>query len=341
MQRASMNPQGGQSLLRRLTHRVTHDEMLLGAAVVLIAVLALVTTTVLYARPVGQRTIAFETTDASALAPGLEVRIAGITVGKVTSIALRPNTVRVQARISDDAFVGDDSRVEVRMLTPVGGYAVTLIPLGDTPLGDSVIPHEHVTAPYSIGDVLQAAPHVTDKVEGAAIDADIDQVATALQHNSTSVGSLIAGMNSIATVMDHQREQVRRIADLASEYLESFNADREFVFDLIRQVDIVVTTYNNTHVGFNEAYRLLGDVLARVQPLEKYYLDHRDEARAAIDQVRHSIEDFRTNMGPAIDQLQNLRDRLAAWLTPEGLAAISGGTVSATQICVPLPGRTC
>ncbi|MET7773188.1 MlaD family protein [Nocardia sp. NPDC005366] len=329
------------SVTRRLAHRVAHHEMLLGAVVVLVAVVALVTTTLLYTRPIGQATITFETTDASALTPGLEVRIAGITVGKITSISLRPNVVRVQARISDDAFVGEDSRVEVRMLTPVGGYAVTLIPLGDTPLGDTVIPHEHVTAPYSIGDVLQAAPHVTDEVDGVTIDAGIDQVARALQHNTTSVGSLIAGMNSIATVMDHQREQVRRVADLAAEYLESFDADRRFVFDLIRRVDIVVTTYNNTHVGFNEAYRLLGDVLARVQPLEKYYLDHKDEVRAAVDQVRHSIEDFQTNMGPAIDQLQNLRDRLAAWLTPEGLAAISGGTISATQICVPLPGRAC
>ncbi|WP_232542324.1 MlaD family protein [Nocardia bovistercoris] len=315
--------------------------MLLGAAVVLIAVITLATVTVLYLRPLGQRTITFETTDAAALAPGLEVRVAGITVGKITSVALRAEVVRVQARISAETFVGAESRVEVRMLTPVGGYAVTLVPLGDAALGDAVIPPEHVTVPYSIGDVLQAAPHVTDNVDAATVDADIDQVATALRHNPASVGALIGGMNSIATVMDHQRDQVARIADLASEYLESFNADREFVFDLVRRVDIVVSTYNNTHVGFNEAYRLLGDVLARLQPLERYYLDHKDEVRSAVDRVRGSIEDFQANMGPAIDQLENLRARLARWLTPEGLATLGGGTVSASQICIPLPGRTC
>ncbi|MEV5835933.1 MlaD family protein [Nocardia sp. NPDC052112] len=338
MQRAlRTTPTGARGLIRR----VTGSEVLLGTVVVMVAVVALAATTLLYTHPVGRRTISFETTDASAVTTGLEVRVAGITVGKITNVSLRPTAVRVDAEISDSTFVGNDSRVQVRMLTPVGGYAVTVIPLGEKPLGTSVIPADHVSVPYSIGDVLQAAPHVTDKVEGATIDANIDQVAAALQHNSTSVGSLIAGMNSIATVMDRQREQVRRITDLASEYLETFNANREFVFDLIRQVDIVVSTYNNSHVGFNEAYRLLGDVLMRVQPIEKFYLDHSDQVLVAVNQVRKSIEDFNTSMGPAIDQMQRLRAQLEAWLTPEGLATISGGTILASGICVPLPGRTC
>ncbi|WP_083884434.1 MlaD family protein [Nocardia higoensis] len=330
-----------RTTVTKALHRLTHSEVGLGVAVVLVAVILLGATTLLYLRPAGQRTITFETTDASALSPGLEVRVAGVAVGKITSIALRPDVVAVEARIDDTTVVGDESRVEVRMLTPVGGYAVTLIPLGDEPLGDAVIPSSNVTVPYSIGDVLQAAPTVTDRVEGATIDADIEQVAAALEHNTTSVGSMISGMNSIAAVMDRQRQQVREIADLASEYLHSFEADREFVFDLVRQVDMVVTTYNNTHVGFNEAYRLLGEVLMRLQPIEAYYLDHRQEVIDAADRARTSIADFTADMGPAMDQLMSLRDQLMAWLGPDGLAAVRGGTVLASEICVPLPGRTC
>ncbi|WP_280426644.1 MlaD family protein [Nocardia carnea] len=326
---------------RRLVRRIRHGEKALGAFVVLVAVTALATTSLLYVRPPGQRTVAFETTDASALGVGLEVRVAGVTVGKVTNISLLPESVRVEAKISDETFVGSDSRIEVRMLTPVGGYAVTLVPLGVRPLGDAVIPAEQVVAPYSIADVLQAAPQVTDKVEGSTVDANIDQVAAAFEHNTTSVSSLIAGITSLATVLDRQRDQVREISGLAAEYLRAFDGDRAFVFDLIRQIDLVVSTYNNTHVGFNEAYRLLGDVLMRVQPLEKYYLDHREEVITAAGRVRDSLAGFTTQMGPAIDQLQNLRAQLAAWLTPEGLATLSGGTILASGICVPLPGRMC
>ncbi|MFC8529926.1 MlaD family protein [Nocardia sp. NPDC057227] len=327
--------------MRAALNRLSHSETGLGAAVVLVAALLIGTTTLLYLRPAGQRTITFETTDASALSIGLEVRVAGVHVGKITDIDLGAEVVRVRARIAEDTVVGTDSRVEVRMLTPVGGYAVTLVPLGDRPLGDTAIPSAQVVVPYSIGDVLQAAPRVTEHVDGGTVDADIAQVAAALEHNTTSVGSLISGMNSIAAVMDRQRQQVREITGLAAEYLGSFEANREFVFDLIRQIDIVATTYNNTHVGFNEAYRLLGDVLMRLQPIEQYYLDHRREVVDAAQRVRDSIAGFEANMGPALDQLVTLRDQLLAWLTPDGLATVRGGTVLASELCIPLPGRTC
>ncbi|MFC8529234.1 MlaD family protein [Nocardia sp. NPDC057227] len=320
---------------------MVHSETGLGLVVVLVATLLLVAMTVLYLRPVGQRTVVFETTDASAISPGLSVRVAGVTVGKVTAVTLGAEVVTVEARVAEDTFVGRESRVEVRMLTPVGGYAVTLIPLGDAPLGDTPIPTEQVTVPYSIGDVLQAAPRVTENLDGAVVDADIEQVAAALEHNTTSVSSLISGMNSIAAVMDQQRTQVREITDLAAEYLRTFEADKAFVFDLIRRADLVGSTYNSTYVGFNEAYWLLGDVLLRVQPILEYYLDHRQVVLDAAEQVRTAIADFQAHMGPAIDQLLALRDQLAAWLTPEGMATVQGGTLLASDICLPLPGRTC
>lgn len=327
--------------LKTLLGRVRDSHMLLGTVVVLVIVIALGAAALLYVRPMGQKTIRFETVDASSISTGESVRVAGIDVGKVSKVVIRPTTVQVEARVSDSTFIGSDSTVEVRMLTPVGGYAVTIIPAGTEALGDRVIPVDHVSVPYSIGDVLQAVPHTTDRVKGGTIDANIDQVAWALQHNSSSVGSIIQGMNSVATVMDQQRDQVRTITDLASEYLQSFNGSREWVFELLRKADIVLVTYNNTHVGFNEAYRLLGDTLYRITPVENFLLEHNPQIKPMIEQLRTSISDFQTAMGPAIEQLANLRDRLEAWLGPDGLATLSGGTISASDICVPLPGRTC
>ncbi|MDV6293956.1 MlaD family protein [Rhodococcus aetherivorans] len=317
------------------------NDMRIGAGVVAVAVLALLATTVLYISPPGRKVVAFETTDASAISVGQDVRIAGVSVGKVTDMELGQSTVRVSMEVEDDVLVGTESRVEVRMLTPVGGYAITLVPLGVRPLDEGALPVGQVTVPYSIGDVLQAAPNTTDNVDGGTIDANLVQVAEALQQNPDSVGSIISGMTAIARVMDRQREQVRTVTGLASEYLQTFNANRELVFHLIREMDMVLSTYNTNHAGFNEAYRLLGHVLMTVAPYEEYYLDHRDEVAAAITQVRAMIEEFNASMGPSIDALTAAREQLANWLTPEGLATISGGTLMASDICIPVPGRQC
>ncbi|MFF2111218.1 MlaD family protein [Rhodococcus koreensis] len=316
-------------------------EVAFGAGIVLLVVFALVTTAVLYANPPGRMSFSFRTDDASSIDIGQDVRVAGIGVGTVTDVSIEPDAVLVTAEIDDAVPVGSDSRVEVRMLTPVGGYAITLVPLGVLPLGDTPLPVEQVSVPYSIGDVLQAAPHTTDNVEGGTVDANLDEMARALEENPTSIASMISGLTSIARVMDQQRAQVRTIADLAAEYLQSFEADQGMVFDLIREIDVVLSTYNTTHAGFNEAYSLLGNVLMTIQPFEAFYLDHKTEVLDAVNHAKGVIDEFRTSMGPAIDNLQSLRTQLAEWLTPEGMAAIKGGTLMASDFCVPVPGRTC
>jgi phospholipid/cholesterol/gamma-HCH transport system substrate-binding protein len=331
----------GAGGVRALLGRIRHNHVLLGTVVVLVGVIALAAAALVYVDPPNQKTIRFQTTDASSISVGDGVRVAGIDVGKVTKLSVQPTYVLVEAGVSNSTFIGADSTVDVRMLTPVGGYAVTVIPAGAISLGNEVIPIDHVSVPYSIGDVLQAVPHTTDNVKGGTVDDDIDQVAAALQHNSSSVGSIIAGMNSVAAVMDRQRAQIQQITDLASEYLQSFNGSREWIYELLRKVDIVLSTYDNTHVGFDKAYQLLGDVLYRVTPGLSFYLEHKQAVLDAVTNLRSVISDYQHNLGPALDKLTGLRDRLQAWVGPQGLATIDGGSVSASGICVPIPGRTC
>ena len=73
-------------------------------------------------------------------------------------------SVRVRARVDGDAFVGDQSQLEVRMLTVVGGYYVNIVPLGDAPLGAKPIPLERVTMPYNLMRTLADSTKITENV---------------------------------------------------------------------------------------------------------------------------------------------------------------------------------
>ncbi|QTI70872.1 MlaD family protein [Gordonia polyisoprenivorans] len=320
--------------------RFSSSDALLGIGVVVLAIVVLGVFGIIYIRPPDQKTISFETTDASAIETGADVRVAGVSVGKVSSISIGQDAVTVDARIDNNTWVGDLSRIEVRMLTPVGGYAVTLIPLGRSETA-ATIPASRVSVPYSIGDVLQQAPKVTDDVKASTVNANLAQVAQALQGNSTSLRSIVDGMNSITTVFDQQRTQVHQIAALAQEYLQTFNANREFVFDLINKIDTVVTTYNNNSAGFNYTYKLLGSILSRLMPFEKFYLEHSDLVRQNVYAIRDAILAWQKQMGPAIDGLLSLRDRLAQWIGPDGMRQLGGGTVDLNNLCIPVPGKDC
>jgi phospholipid/cholesterol/gamma-HCH transport system substrate-binding protein len=117
------------------------------AAIAFGLVVALVLAYVYYHPPGQSKVVSFYTDDAASVRVGDEVRMAGIAVGKVKKIALEPKQVKVTAVVDDDAFVGDRSQIDVRMLTVVGGYYVNLVSIGDTPLGAAVQPrpdaHRH------------------------------------------------------------------------------------------------------------------------------------------------------------------------------------------------------
>lgn len=321
--------------------RAIGNEYVLGLSVTAVVVMTVLVTVGLYLHPPGRIQVVFETTDAAAVRTGDDVRVAGVSVGKISRVELEPKAVRVTAKIDSSTFIGDASRVEVRMLTAVGGYFVTIIPIGNKSLGHARIPVDRVTMPYSIADVLQEAPRVTDNVDGSTVNGDLNQLADGLEHNSESVGQLIRGLDTIAKVMADQHRQVQSTLDLASEYANTFNGSREFVFELVQKIETVMATYINYRDGFNRSYQLLGDVMMRLEPETRYLIDHKMELRAAVEQLRTGIANLQHSVGPAIDQLSQLRDQLTGWLTPQGVAEIGGGRILASQICVPVPGRSC
>src|SRR3978361_201869 len=166
-------------------------------ALALMTIVALVTAMV-YVSPPGQKTITFYTDDAAAIRPGDPVRIAGINVGKVQDLALEADQVRVQARVDNNAFIGDRSQVQVRMLTVVGGYYVSISPIGDTPLGAQPIPLERVTMPYSLMRTLTDATKITDNVAPKPINESLNQVQQGLTGtNVDSVSAVIDAGNKV------------------------------------------------------------------------------------------------------------------------------------------------
>lgn len=318
---------------------ITRADRILGGLVALVLVGALVAFAVIYLRPPGQQDLVFETTDASAITAGQNVRVAGITVGKVTSTKLLADRVVVRARIDDDVHIGDLSRIEVRLLTPVGGYAVTLIPHGATRAADGKIPKDRVRVPYSVADVLQVVPRVTDDVSGSTVRANLLEVGQALQGQPDAVRALAGGLESVARTLDDQRIQAHRVAALAREYMTQVNASREFVFTLLGKIDRVVTEYRITRAGFNRAFDLFGDVLLRLGPLQKFYLDRADRIGEHVQSLRDLVTDANTRIGPAIDDLMKLRGLLMAWARPS--AATAGDRAWAGDVCIPVPGQEC
>jgi virulence factor Mce-like protein len=309
------------------------------AAMVMATVVGLVVAWV-YVSPPGQQEVTFYTDDAASISKGDTVRVAGITVGKVKDLSIEPNQVRVRANVDRDVFVGDQSQVQVRMLTVVGGYYVSIDSLGDTALGSRAIPLDRVTMPYSLIRTLSDSTKITDNVATRPLNESINQVQQGLTGpNTNALTELLNAGNSISQTMERQRGQLSKILAMSNEYVSKLNDNRGLLEYLIKRVAILEETLVLYGQGFADAFDGLGEIGSRLESVTAFYMPHRDDFLARVRGVLGEMQTIADRNGVVVRVLRRIRQRME-----NTLAAQNNGTppeLLATDLCFPTEGSRC
>jgi len=306
-------------------------------ALVLVTVISVVAAW-LYISPPGQKVVTFYTNDAASVRPGALVRIAGINVGKVSDLELEQDRVRVRARVDGDAFVGDKSQVEVRMLTVVGGYYVDIVSLGDAPLGSAPIPQERVKMPYSLTSILADSTKITENVQGNPLKDSLDQLQSGLTgDNVNSLSSVIDAGNALVSTMAKQRGQLTSILKFTNEYVGAVNGFRDGLQILMQKISIAIQTLVIYGQKFGDGIARFSGVLGQLAPLSYFYRDHRAEF---MEKARHYLETARMwaeHNGAIVRSMRLMQNKLGRLLDAQNAPP----QLLATDLCVPLPGSAC
>ncbi len=315
------------------------SQMFWGVTALLMVAVVGVTAAAVYVSPPGEQTMVFYTTDAAAIRPGDDVRIAGITVGRVKDLAIEPEQVRVRATVDKNAFVGDQSQVQVRMLTIVGGYYVNLVSLGDKPLGDKPIPAERVAEPYNLMQALTDATKVTDRVDPKPINESLNQIQTGLTGTNTeTLSAIIDAGNALTGTIERQRGQIAEILNISDEYIRELSQFTGKLQELVSKIAILEQTLVLYGKGFAGALSGMGDIGdAFLEPFGRFWVNHREEF---IEKVREWQDRFRRwadNNSRIIPRLRRVRDKIERVLDAQNARP----ELLATDLCIPMPGSPC
>lgn len=309
-----------------------------GVGALALGVVVALVVALLYVSPLGHKIVTFYTDDAASVRVGDEVRIAGITVGKVKDLALEKNQVRVRAQVDNNAFVGDRSQIQVRMLTVVGGYYVNLVSLGAAPLGAAVIPVERVTMPYNLMRTLADAPKITERVNPTPINQSLDELQKGLAGpNVQTLSAVIDAGNSLISTVEKQRGQVSAILNLSDEYVRALSNYDEGLKELVRKASIIQQTLTLYGDGFGNALKQIADVFDALAPVGNFYENHRDDF---LEKVRHYQETARywvERYGVIVRAARLLRRKIERVADAQNAAP----ELLATDMCMPVPGSSC
>jgi virulence factor Mce-like protein len=318
--------------------RVLRDPRLWGASTLAIVTVLGLVAAMVYVSPPGNRIVTFSTDDASSITPGITVRIAGITVGKIKDLSIEPDQVRVRATVDGSAFVGDQSNVQVRMLTVVGGYYVNIDSLGDTPLGDRVIPRDRVTMPYSLIRALADATNVTERVQTAPINQSLNEVQQGLAGpNLESISSIVDAGTKLTDTLDRQQGQMTAILNLSDEYIQHLSNYRGQLKQLIEKISILEQTLVLYGKGFAGALQGMGNVMQGIGTVGTFYMNHRDKFLAKFIHWQQIVRTWADRSGLVVRILRRTRNRMERTLDAQNAPP----ELLATDLCIPLPASPC
>lgn len=296
------------------------------------------TAAIMYVAPPGQRQVVFHTDDAATLRPGDAVRIAGVNVGRIKDLTIETDRVRVRALVDQDAFVGDQSQIQVRMRTVAGGYYTSIVSLGDEPLGDGVIPMERVSMPYNLVRTVTEATRVIDEVSPAPIRESLDRIQLGLTgDNVATMAAIMDAGNGLTAVIDRQRGQISSILNLSDEYIRALSGYGPQLQQLVRKIAIIEQTLVLYSDGFGQALKGMGDVLASLGPVGDFYLSHRDKFIEKVRNWQEIVQTWADRSGLVVRGLRRVRDKLERVLDAQNARP----DFLATDLCIPVPGSVC
>ncbi|MCO6006025.1 MCE family protein [Actinoallomurus purpureus] len=148
--------------------------------------------------------------EAAGLKPGEEVRIAGVKVGKVSSVDLDGDHVKVKFTAS--AHFGTQTRAQIKIKTLLGSHFLSLDPKGPgRQPTDHEIPLSRTTAPYEVVPALQDASAQLGQIDTKQLAKAMDTLTQTMEGSPENVRRTLAGLQKISRAVSSRDDELNQL----------------------------------------------------------------------------------------------------------------------------------
>lgn len=233
------------------------------------------------------------------LYPGDDVRVLGVSIGKVD--AVRPEGTRVRVDFHYDAGrkVPHDAMAAIVAPSLVTGRYIQLAPV------------------YRGGPVL--AEGAVIPVERTAIPVEWDQIKTELTqftqaigpHGANAEGALRTLVDGAASAFDGNGQRFSDTVASAAAAASALSGNRENLFATVRNLNKLITALNANDAQLKTFSTELASIAALLKENRGNLTTLLKEADAALSDITRFVERNRDRFGSTVDGLASVADQLA------------------------------
>ena len=314
----------------------------IGVVAVVIVVVTTLVLGLMYVRPPGYQRFTAEFANASGVRTGDQVRVAGIEVGKVESLRVDGDRIRVGFTVRNGESIGADTSIAVKLLTPVGGRFLQLSPKGERPLGDTAIPAERVTGTYDLTSILEEATPKVEALDGSTLRTVIERTHEGMKAQPWLGRDVLDAIADLTDELSTRSDQLHQALGVSDEYVAATATDRKVLFELVASLGEIGRDLGTRHVQVRRVFNLLTRFF---RFLERPVLAYGERIEGPVHDIADMLERLEpkaANIDKALADVEKALAAATSVLGRQGMQIDQGShTVTGVSLCVPAPGREC
>lgn len=233
-----------------------------------------------------------EFADASGIHRGNMVQVGGIRVGRVEEVELHGDKVVVSFEVDNDVEFGTDSRASIEVLSLLGEKYLELTPEGPGQMSeDESIPLARTESAYDIVGVFGDLTTTTEEIDRTKLVQALDVVSGTMNQAAPEIQASFEGIARLSETVASRDQEIRKLLASSKDVAELLSQRSEDITELMRSGDLV----------FQEVQR-------RKEAVHNLLVNARILAR----QLRGIAEDNQQQIGPALQEVDDLLDLLVS-----------------------------
>lgn len=217
------------------------------------------------------------------LKTGNEVRVAGVSVGKVQDIELRGNKVRVTFKIDKGTKFGTETGADIRVRTLLGAEFLAVTPKGPGQLAKgATIPLDRTIAPYDVVQAFSDLSETTDQIDIPELSKALDTLAEVSVQTPEEFRGAIKGASNLSRNLAARDDQINTLLINLKKVSGVLNSRNDELVTLFKDSDVLFTAISERR---DSIHRLLVSTQAISNELRALVKDTRADLKPALKQL--------------------------------------------------------
>ena len=244
--------------------------------------------------------------ESGGLQPNDEVRIAGVRVGKVESVDLDGDHVRVTFRVDTPSEFGDDTHAAIKVKTLLGAMYLALEPAGSGQLDEgSEIPVERTSSPYDVVEAFEGLAETSDKIDTDRLAKSLTTLADLSRNTPEEFRQALDGVSRLSANIAARDQQINSLLTNLKRVTGVLNERDADIVGLMKDSDVLfralVARRDAVHELLVATAQLSKELSALIEQSRadlKPALTHVDNVLAVLNKNEDNLDNSLRLMAP-------------------------------------------